>query len=350
VRRLILVAVALVLCAFAAGSPAALASFNSLRVINYAATNEDVEGMWSTWQPTVIEADLGRIEALHANTVRIFAPIDTCWGQLVCQYQLDELSQFVSMANADGLRVWITLYPYAETPSVSQSEQYVSAIIGPFAGATGKIAALEVYNEIIPINYPNGWAQWAQAVIPYARSVAGGIPITISAAGGESIPNTSFSDLVSGLTSVGTQPDFYDYHYAYDSEMAQTILQQAEGIAGSVPIVVGETGQPTDCYEAYLGGCSSKPQRLLVCGPRFYPKLIAGGPTLEQSQATYLANVESGTFAAGLGAAGVWTLNDQSQSCTTPYTSPSSFGLYRPDGSPKPSVGAVAQAFINAGG
>lgn len=348
-RLLILVLCASVGVAVVAEAPPAWgATAPRLRVVDYAPVDDPVGEMWALWNPTVVQSDLSKIAALHANAVAVFTPFDSCYPSL-CTTDQHELANFVSMANADGLKVWLILYR-GGAPSVSDAESYVNAVITPFRGLTNEIAALEVYSEIIPFNDPVGWQQWAQAIIPAAHAAAGGIPVTISAAAGDNPPNTNFQTLVTGLESVGVEPDFYDYHYYYDPASTETILQQAITIAGSVPLVVGETGMHSDCYQAYLGGCSNDPRRLLMCGTKTYPKTISGGIIYENAQSKYLAAVEAGTATAGLGAAGVWTLNDQPQSCTNMRAPFTLFGLYRPNGSAKPAAQTVMQAFIAAGG
>jgi hypothetical protein len=220
--------------------------------------------------------------------------------------------------------------------------------MSPYAGRTDLIAALEVFSEILPLNMPYGWQDWTRAVMPVARQAAGGVPVTISV-GGDTITNTTFGNLVQGLNGTSGQPDFYDYHFYYNPADTQTDLASAVKIAGSVPIVVGETGKPSDCPAAFFGGCSYKAQLSIACGGKLYPRWVSGGWPLESAQAQYIGQVESGTRAAGLGAAGVWTLNDHAQSCGNLF-GPTLFGLFRPDGTAKPAAWTVTQAFIAAGG
>jgi hypothetical protein len=319
-----------------------------MRVVDYAPANQGVAGEWSNWQPDAVQSDLDKIVALHANVVRVYTPRDACFPAL-CAASQAELSSFVSMAHASGLRVWLILAFWGDNaPSPADAATYARAVMAPYAGRTDLIAALEVFSEIIPSNMPFGWQQWAQAVVPAARQAAAGVPVTISAGGGDPA-NVNFATLAGGLNGTSGQPDFYDYHYYYNPADTQTNLAHAQTIAGGVPIVVGETGKQSDCLAAWLGGCSSTTQRVITCGWRSYPKWISGGWPLESAQAQYIGGVESGTLAAGLGAAGVWTLNDDAQSCSNPW-GPMMFGLYRTDGSPKPAVATVTQAFIAAGG
>jgi hypothetical protein len=350
------------------GASGASAATNTMRVVNYAPVNQSVTGMWTNWQPSVLQGDLSKIAGLHANAVRVFTPRDACFPSL-CATSQSELSSFVSMANGDGLRVWLTLSFWSPasiangqtlTPDqyATVASTYASAVVSAFAGRTDEIAALEVYNEIIPSNWnitnPT-WQHFVEAVMPNARQAAGGIPVTISAGGGDS-PNTNFGTLVNGLNTTSGQPDFYDYHYyyyngnmVYDPGTAKNTLVAAQQIAGNVPVAVGETGRQTDCYAAYLGGCASSPQQMILCGKTTYPKWIDGGSTLQQSQSSYLDGVEQGALQAGLGAAGVWTLNDQPQSCSNP-NGPMLFGLYAANGAAKPAVATVTNDFIAAGG
>jgi hypothetical protein len=41
-----------------------------LKVVSYFPSNAGWTEMWTDWQPARIDADLGRLESLHANTVR----------------------------------------------------------------------------------------------------------------------------------------------------------------------------------------------------------------------------------------------------------------------------------------
>jgi hypothetical protein len=106
----------------------------------------------------------------------------------------------------------------------------------------------------------------------------------------------------------------------------QSAFTAAKALAGSTPLLIGETGYSTDPSNTYW---------------------VGSGQTTslqELAQSYFLAYVEQAAKSAGLPPAGVWTLNDfpalGGLSATEQH-----FGLYRLDGTAKPGAAELKSLF-----
>jgi hypothetical protein len=311
------------------GPAAAAPSLTSLKMLNYwpAIFDRLHNTFWSaSWNTSIVDADFGRIAALHANAVRIFIP--SCSDQFgypvpLSQYT-SELSQLVQIASNHGLAVYLNLFTYClHNDDIAGSEQWAQAIVSPYAG-DARIAAVEVVNEINPAD--SQAVAWAQAIIPYVRSVSGGVPVTISICGCDNA-----GDLSTLHTALGTaQPDGYSFHYytsaSNAASQAQFVFQQAKNIVAPLTLVIGETGLPT-CIQV-IGYCVS-----------------AANSTGEQQQSQFFTVVENAAKNVGLSGAAPWILYDYKPTPGRSDSKEDYFGLYRMDGSAKAAASVVSSAF-----
>jgi hypothetical protein len=137
------------------------------------------------------------------------------------------------------------------------------------------------------------------------------------------------SELGQLITALGTsQPDFYDIHFYGTPPYMLSTFQAAKQMANGKPLLIGETGYSTDpSNSSWLGASQST-------------------STQELRQASYYTYVEKAAKDAGLPPAGSWTLNDFP---ALPNLSgiEQHFGLYRLDGTPKPAVATLDNAFTS---
>lgn len=304
-------------------SPASVpATVQGLREVNYYPSTDAWGGMWSSWRPAMIDADMARVASLGANTVRIFIQPAT-FGYPTPQPQyLSELSQFIAIAASHGLRVHLTLFDgWDNYADIAGSEQWAAAILKPF-DADPRVAVVELQNEIDPTD-PAAMA-WARTMLPVIRADAG-VPVTVSVTGWNS--TTALAELIRALGS--SQPDFYDDHFYGNLPYVASVFSSAEQLAGSKPLFIGETGYSTN--------------PLNTSAPGVAPTVAAH----EAAQASFFYQVELAAYNAGLPPAAPWTLYDFAP---TSSLSPieQDFGLFRVDGSAKPAVAVIQAAFARA--
>jgi hypothetical protein len=143
------------------------------------------------------------------------------------------------------------------------------------------------------------------------------MPLTFSIDGVSGIPG-----LTKMKATFGGTLNYYDYHFYGNSERALTALRQAQAAVAPYPVVVGETGLST------LG-------------------------FTEGEQAAFLGRVYEAAELAGIKSIAVWTLVDfangaipTSQVGSVPAQY--SYGLYRLDGTAKPSAAVVKAGWAGA--
>ena len=154
--------------------PIALQQF---KVVSYMPVRASWTNMWSEFDPTEIQADFQKVAELGANTVRIaIDPFEFGWP-IVTPQMASELSQVLSLAQAQGLYVQLTLFDWWSSYSqISPSESWLSSLLRPYNN-DHEIAFIELQNEIDPDN-PAAMA-WARAILPAAKAVAGDIPLNL---------------------------------------------------------------------------------------------------------------------------------------------------------------------------
>jgi hypothetical protein len=303
---------------------------NGLKVMNYYPSANSWKNMWTNWNPTVIDNDFALIASLNANTVRIIVNVQAFGYPTPSQTMLDELSQIVTLANNHGLMTQLTLFDWWSSYSdITGSETWASAVVGPYSNDP-RIAFIELQNEIQPGNATA--MSWAQALLPYVQSAAGGIPVTVSVTNGPAGgPAAELPLLISALGTA--QPDFYDIHQYYGSpyeDFYQFSQAQQTANAQGLPLFIGETGASTNAAD--------------------YTKF-----NFPQTQASYEAYQDyvyrsafNAASALGLPAPAPWILWDFVPGSLTwvPSTSDQyNYGLFRVDGSVKPAAASVSTFF-----
>jgi hypothetical protein len=161
---------------------------------------------------------------------------------------------------------------------------------------------------------------WAREQIRLLRQILPSTPVTVSTAG---------SSGVAGLVALreelkGTPPDLYSLHYFGSAELAHATFTRAAAAVAPVPLVIGEAGYSTTEND---------------------PSLTEEGQ--EEYQAFWYRIVACAARAAGLPPVAPWILHDFPRTATSARLPDAEhrFGLLRTDGTPKPAVPVVSDAF-----
>lgn len=289
------------------------------KLINYFPSAAVSQGMWWNWNPTTVNADMGKIASLGANTVRLFVyPQEFGYPTPISTFT-KELSQAVQMASSHGLKVVLSLFNayapvYTDLPG---SEQWASSILAPYRG-NSEISYVELQNEIDPTN--SAAMTWASTMLPVLRADAAR-PVSVSVSGWDSPLNLGY--LIRSLTN---QPDIYDFHYYGPASDALSVLRTLKQWVSGAPLIIGETGYSTNPNNTDIAGVA--------------PTVAAH----EAYQSSFFQTLESDTHSLGLPPAAPWVLQDFQP---TQYISPNDqdFGLLRLDGSAKPAAAVIQSAF-----
>lgn len=282
--------------------------------------------MWTKWDPRQLSRDFAVIASLHANAVRIIVPPAAFGYPTPSSTMLARLSQAIQLAAAHGLKSELTLFDgWNGFSDIAGSKTWASSIVAPYRDDQ-RIAYIDLHNEIAADTNAAA-ADWAAVMVPYAKSAAGDVPVTVS---------TSVSSNVSPLTALVAKfakapPDLYDVHFYGKVDHAYDTLAQAKRLAGATPLFVGETGFATD--PSY----------------RWAPAGQSDATSLEAYQRFYLQMVEAATSALSLPPAAPWILYDFKPGAMNPgSTMPPyeyHFGLVRTDGTLKPAGRFIRQYF-----
>jgi hypothetical protein len=300
-------------------SPLAL---SETKLISYMPADAAWTNMWTDYQPATISADFARISSLGANTVRLVIDPTVFGFPAPSATMRQELAETVAAAQAQGLRVQLTLFDWWHNyADISDSVAWVGSLLEPFKD-DAEVTFVEVQNEIDPTD-PAAMG-WARALIPAVEQVVGTVPVTISTSGAQG---------VAGLTELkqqleGDQPDFYDFHYYGVGGAAASVLAEAKVAAYPKALFVGETGIST------------------------YSQTPGDQAAAESAQATFFANVEAASQSDGLPPAAVWTLSDLDPSGVPAGAGDDPtqlyYGLYDINGEPKPAA-EVIRSFFTTG-
>ncbi|WIM95145.1 cellulase family glycosylhydrolase [Actinoplanes oblitus] len=280
------------------------------KTINYYPSNAGWSAMWTSFDPAKIEADLARAKALGADNVRVIV-FPTAFGYPTPKADYAaKLSKFVSVADGQGLTVKLTLFDWwAAYTDATGSANWAKAVLTPYANDP-RVLSVEVQNEFDPTDAKA--VAWARQIIPSIRAAVPAMPLTLSVSG--TAGANGLAQIRSALAA--TPLDYLDFHFYGNSERALAEIRKAQGAAGPVPIVIGETGLST-----------------------------ATGT--EGEQAGYLARVFQAARAAGVGSVAPWTLSDFSNGAIPANSAVSripaqyKFGLYRADGTAKAAAAVV---------
>jgi hypothetical protein len=291
----------------------------SMKLVDYFPASDGWGAMWWSFDPAQMSADFARIAALHANTVRIVVSANAFGFPHPSALMRERLSETIALAAAQGLRVELTLFnEWHSYAAIAESRTWASEVLAPLAGDPD-IAYLDVHNEL-PTRSPAALT-WARALVPYVKSIDGGIPVTVSTS--ISSGTAPLETLVRALGA--SSPDLYDVHYYGNAADAYAVLRQAKRVAGPVPLFVGETGFATSPTYGWARG------------------LPSDAASLEAFQDYYYRTIETATDALGLPAAAPWILYDMPGQGEAGWGE--HMGILRADGSAKPAAATLSSVF-----
>lgn len=291
-----------------------------LKEINYYPRNYAWEAFWQQWPQAKLEmdADLDRIQALGANTVRIFLhPSVFGYPQPDSDF-LVYLEEALALIDAHGLKAHVNLFDcWWLWDDLDGSRAWLAAIVGPYQNDP-RIAVWELQNEVQLDQ--QGVRDWVEVMFPYLKQQAGDTPCTVS------VNRVEWLDDVRDLTNP-TSPDVYSLHWYPADDLTwiytfSSTLDSALQVVDASDLLLGEFG-----YNTY--------------------------DLSEANQADLYRDVLYYAHQRGIVHLGAWTLNDfptGTVQCAgyVPPPGERHFGLYRLDGSPKLAASILHYAFLGS--
>lgn len=369
---------------------------------------------WVNFDATKVAADLAKFASIGATSVRAiltWADPNTypgCFGYISGSgpwtytgpnaLALANLKAFITMADSLGMTVKLDLYDYApialhnETNQVS-SKAWIDTVIAPYA-SDARICMIDLKNEIdlIAVNYAEYGSgatsqanidAWQAAMLPYLRAAAGTIPVTICCSDNQTAGYLTQAGAPSGalyncqvlwnkLKGTAAEPDLWEIHLYTNGYNAPGRMNLFLGYAKGKPIFMGEFGFSTNPNNSvsnlnYYGGSPGATSPLGAV-PNYSQVII------ESYQDYVLRRYAAGAQALGMLHVCPWHINDLygSGRLDVANQTPEAVdaadgnlgsvlqyyrGMFRPDGSSKPSAvslqahftGATIDASFNAG-
>ena len=285
------------------------------KTLNYYPTTGGWSAMWTSFNPTKIDADLAKASALGATNVRIILFPQTFGYPTPKADYTDKLAKFVGLAAARGMTVKFTLFDWWESyGDVAGSTAWATAVLKPYKDDK-RVIAVELKNEFDPSGAAG--LAWAKKIVPAVRAVVPAVPLTFSVDG--AVGATGMAKIKAALTA--TPLDYYDFHFYGNSERALANIRRAQAAVAPAPVVIGEVGLNTL-------------------------------QNTEGEQAAFLARVFEGAEVAGVQSVAPWTLNDFApgaipSSDVAKLPAQYSYGLYRTDGTAKAAAAVVKAEWGN---
>ncbi len=297
---------------------------HNLHEVNYYPAGGGWTFMWSHFNPAAIDRDFARIRALDANTVRIVIQPIVFGFPTVRPVMADRLSRVIGLAAKHSLRVHLTLFDWwSRYADVHGSKKWVSSLLSRYRDDP-RIAVVELHNEVSPQDRKA--VAWVRTMLPYLSTVLPGTLRTVST---PSVPPDDFALFTRELKN--SPPDFWDYHYYGPARDAHSVLSLIKALAAPRQLFVGETGYSTD-------------------------RTPGDQTAQERAQAAYYRAVFTAAAALRLPTPAPWILNDFSAGAIPPQSAAAhqpaqyGYGLFQPNGTPKPAAAVVSRAFSSKSG
>ncbi|GAA4963299.1 hypothetical protein GCM10025331_63800 [Actinoplanes utahensis] len=291
-----------------------MAAVTTAKSINYYPSDAGWSAMWTGFDAARVDADLAKAAELGADNVRVIVfPQAFGWPAPKPEFT-EKLRKFVSIADAHGLTVKVTLFDWwSGYNEVTNSINWAKTVLAPYVDDP-RVIAVELKNEFQPGD--TAAVTWVQQLIPAIRAFAPTMPLTLSVDGG-----TGAAGMTKIKSSLAETPlDYYDFHFYGSSERALAEIRKAQAAVAPSPIVIGETG-------------------------------VSSAVVSEGEQGAYLARVFRAATVAGVGSVSPWTLNDFAAGAIPANSSVSTmpaqykFGLFRADGTAKLAATVVRYAW-----
>lgn len=299
-------------------APLAPLAYADYRVVNWYPQANPGPAMWTAFSIITANADMAKIAGLNANMVRIFLDYPA-FGDPPTATRLAQLEQIITLAEAHGLHVWLTLFDgtvsYA-TPAAHHT--WVANVLTPYIGQS-RISVVEVRNEV---DYTDATAAaWAANIGTYIKSLAGGWKITASVADPLGIVTSHYGAMVTAMAGI---VDFYSVHLFDKLERCIGTIRQCQAIAG--PVFVGETGFTS--YSTYV-----------------YQNLPGGTNSRLDYQEFWYRCLFAACKATGVPKPGIWVLNEFDLAAPFGGVEQHYYGLYNLAGLEKPAAPTVRACF-----
>ena len=210
---------------------------SGVKLMNYFPSHHPFGSMWNNWDAATIDKDFASIAGLNANAVRLVLQPSAFGYPQPSSTAMQHLSDAVSLASANGLRVQLTLFDlWNKYGDFDGSKKWATAVLAPFRGDK-RVQSVELQNEVDGSNAVA--TSWARYMLPNLRAASANLPVTVSSRASL----TNLKALKRGLSL--WQPDFYSFHYYGTGDGAFTILRDARSIVAPQSLFVGETGMPS---------------------------------------------------------------------------------------------------------
>jgi hypothetical protein len=290
----------------------------TMRLVNYYPSANPWQRTWTHWSPDIFDADMAQIAGLGATMVRLVLFPKVLGYPTPDPAMAGRLDSAISIAQRRGLTVQLTLFDsWEDYGDLQNSQHWTTALLSRYRD-DARISFVEAQNEIDPSN-PQAMS-WARDQIRLLHHILPSTPVTISTAGRDGV--AGMAALRQGLRS--DPPDFYSLHYFGSAELAYDAFTRAAAAVAPAPLVIGEAGYSTGQDDASM----TKEEH-------------------EAYQAFWYRIVDCAARAAGLSPVAPWILHDFPPTATTSKLPAAEygFGLLRTDGTPKPAVAVLSQAF-----
>jgi hypothetical protein len=341
-----------------------MASPRNVYMINYYPAAGGGASTWADYNGAQTSTDMALAASLGFNTVRTAiqaVPEAFNFPGPPSAGQLANLIDFISRAYAAGMKVHLCLFDFwGQYGKVSASQTWAAAVVSAIQHSGlgwSPIQCLEMRNEVPFAStaayrgpYDSGWPYsetgnsigyvttvWMQQMVPWFRTNAPGVSLTVSCTGGYSNLETAYN----AFNGTDAALDWYEYHHysavilghgqriiAGVSANVHNALSGAIAAVGGDPenLFIGETGWNT----VNGGGQGGGPYLPVQCGQA----------QAYQAQINWFQGMRWACQQLSLPEPAPWTLYDLTP--TTHYAG-QTFGLYTTDGQPKPVVNHYQQ-------
>jgi hypothetical protein len=290
-----------------------MAAVKTSKSINYYPSLAGWSKMWSSWNPSRVDADLTKAAALGATNVRAIIFPNTFGYPYPKPTYVAMLDTFVDLAQAHGMTVRFTLFDWWDNyPDIAGSTSWATTMLTPYKN-DNRVISVELQNEFNPSDAKA--VAWAKKMVPFMRASFPTMPVTFSVDG--DIGATGMGQIKNAL--VASPVDYYDFHFYGNSERAHAMIRRAQATVAPAPVVIGEAGLNTL-------------------------------QNTEGEQAAFLARVYQAAALAGVQSVSPWTLTDFApgaipDSAVSRLVAQYSYGLYRTDGTAKPAAAVIKAAW-----
>ncbi len=309
-----------------------IVAFGNPKLVSYYPAKHPWAAMWTSFDVNEIKDDFARAHATGFDTVRIFLPPKVMGFPQPSTPMRTELAQVIQAAKDAHLKVGLSLFDrYSSYKDLEGSDEWLHEILKPYRGHP-EIAFVELRNELDPGD--SGAMPWLRHMVASTRQEAPRTPILVSTPG--RLGPGAVKRMARGLRSAPA--DAYGLHYYGSPALLTSVLESARKGIAPARLYLGEIGY------------STSPQNPAT------PGLPGTQAAQEEQQVVVFSSAFAATRAAGLPSPGLWTLTDFDDRANPPDANGAQavlerkYGLYREDGTAKPSASVVRGYFTVGGG